>query len=382
MTSKYDVVVIGLGAMGGAATYQLARRGQNVLGLDQFAAGHTNGSSHGAHRMIRRSSYRPEFAPLIDRAFELWRELETEADQSLLNIIGEVSLVDTSLPAAEDEPADLTIGGARAILSEQELAADFPGFRPGEQMVATYEAEAGFLWSETAVAAELALAVSHGAEIHREEEVLGWRPDGDGVSVETTQGVYLTDRLIITAGPWASELLPELGHLLQPTRIVNVYFQPTRPDWWSVEHGAPNVLLAVPEGQFYGIPAAGSLGFKLGRHDGGEPTTARTIRRSIDDAERESLRAVLDRYLVGASGPVLHELTCMYTLTPDETYVVERHPAFSQVAYGCGFSGTGFKFSCVMGEILADLAIDGATRFDLAMLSSSRFAAAREARLN
>jgi sarcosine oxidase len=261
----------------------------------------------------------------------------------------------------------------RELLDERSLAERFPGFRLYDGMVATCERQAGFLRPEVAVAAHLEVAERNGAEIRRPEEVRGWQPDGDGVLVETNADSYHAERLIVTAGPWSAELLGDRALPLQVVRIVNVHFEPARPDWWTSDAGAPDFILSVPEGQFYGMPSIEGAGVKIGRHDNGQPTTARTIRREIDQSERDYLRNVLDQYLPGASGRILSDLTCMYTMTPDEYYVVERHPQQPQVAYGCGFSGTGFKYSCVIGEILADLAIEGETRFDIACFSSGRF---------
>jgi len=374
---KFDVIVVGLGAMGAAATYQMAKRGVRVLGLDAFPLGHANGSSHGHHRMIRRSSHDPAWEPLIARAFELWGEIERESGETLLTITGEIGL-GYPLPGREyrrfeDDP---TSGGAREIVDSTTLTERFPGVCLHDGMLATYEAEAGFLRPELAVAAQLRLADAHGATIHRPESVLTWSKEDDGVSVMTTEGVYRADRLILVPGPWASELLGDLDLPLQVVRIVNAYFEPTRPDYWLLEGGAPDFLLSVPEGAFYGMPAMGGVGLKIGRHDAGEPTTARTIRRDVDAKEVEYLRDVLDRYMPGASGRVLQTATCMYTMTPDERFIVERHPAHARVVYGCGFSGTGFKYSCVIGELLADLALNGAASIDIDFLSSSRFQAA------
>jgi sarcosine oxidase len=390
MQTTYDAIVVGLGAMGSAATYQLARRGARVLGLDMFPLGHDQGSSHGHHRMIRRSAIRPELDQMIARAFTLWRELEAESGRNILNLIGEVSLTDPAAlgiryarrdadagptsRAPLDAPFDFSLGGQRELLDEVALRERFPGFRLHEGMIATYEAEAGFLRPEVGVAAHLAVAERHGATIHRPEEVTGWRADGAGVAVTTTRETYRADRLILATGPWAAELLAERGLPLQVVRIVNAYFAPGRPDWWTSEQGAPDFLLSVPEGAFYGMPSIEGVGVKIGRHDNGEPTTARTIRRAIDPAEVEYLRAVLDRYMPGASGPVTFQLTCMYTMTPDEQYIIEPHPEQPQVIYSCGCSGTSYKYSGVIGEILADLALSGKTGYDLAFLSSGRFA--------
>jgi glycine/D-amino acid oxidase-like deaminating enzyme len=224
------------------------------------------------------------------------------------------------------------------------------------------------------MAAHLEVAERHGATIQRPEEVTGWDADGDGVRVDTTIGSYRADRLVLTPGPWASELLGDLGLPLQVVRIVNVYFEPQQPDIWTAERGAPDVSLGVPEGGYYGMPSIEGVGLKIGRHDQGEPTTPRTIRREVDIAEVDMLRGVLDRYMPGASGRVSQEVTCMYTMTPDEQFIVERHREHPQVVYGCGFSGTGYKFCGVIGEFLADLTLDQPTRQDIAFMSSSRFA--------
>jgi sarcosine oxidase len=155
-------------------------------------------------------------------------------------------------------------------------------------------------------------------------------------------------------------------------RRVNGFFQPTRSDWWSVERGAPDFLLDVPEGSFYGMPSVGDIGVKIGL-SAGETTTARTIRRTIDDPEIDLMRAVLDRYLPGASGPELRRITCMCTYTVDRDFIIDRHPAREQVLFGCGFSGRGYKFAPVVGEILTDLALDGQTSHDIGFLRAERF---------
>lgn len=268
----------------------------------------------------------------------------------------------------------MTLGGQRELLDETVLRERFPGFNLREGMVATYEGEAGFLRPEVGIAAHLEVAEQHGATIRRRETVTGWRADGRGVEVITSIGTYRAERLVLAAGPWSSELLGDLGLPLQVVRVVNAYFRPSRPRIWAAEHGAPDFMLAVAEGWFYGIPSIGDLGLKIGRHDRGEPTTARTIRREVDDAEIDELRAALDLYMPGASGSVTQAITCMYTMTPDEDYIVEAHREFPQVVYGCGCSGTSYKFSGVIGEMLADLALTGTTSYETDFVSSARFA--------
>lgn len=375
--TTYDAIVVGLGAMGSAATYQLAKRGARVLALDMFPLGHDQGSSHGHHRMIRRSAWRPEVEQMIARAFTLWRELEAETDQEIMHLIGEVNLIDrASVLSTGRRGVEPGMNGQRQILDEVALRQQFPGFRMQEGMVATYEAQAGFLRPEVGVAAHLTVAARHGAVIQRPEEVTGWRVEGAGVAVTTATQTYHADKLVLAAGPWAAELLAERGLPLQVVRILNMYFAPTRPDWWTAEQGAPDFSLGVEEGGFYGMPSIEGLGVKIGRHDNGEPTTARTIRRSVDAEEIAFLRGVLDRYMPGASGPVTHQITCMYTMTPDEQYIIEAHPDHAQVVYACGCSGTSYKFSGVIGEMLADLSLRGETDYDMDWISSKRFATA------
>jgi sarcosine oxidase len=375
VNAPFDVIVVGLGAMGSATAYQLARRGQRVLGIEMFRPGHDQGSSHGEHRMIRKSSFQADgYVPLADRALALWRHLEEEAGQRLLQITGEVWLWhEAANPGYRAGIEDSTARGFRVVLDEGELADRFPGFRLHEGMIALYEAEAGFLRSEAGIITHVARARQHGAAMRLDEEVTGWTADGDGVRVETHQGTYRADRLILTTGPWAAELLSDLHLPMQVERRVNGFFRPSRPDLWSLERGAPDFLLDVPEGSFYGMPAVGDIGVKIG-WSGGEPATARTIRRTIDDAEIEFLRDVLDRYLPGASGPELRRMTCMCTYTVDRNFIIDRHPEHDQVIFACGFSGRGYKFAPVVGEILADLALKGWTEHDIDFLSTRRLA--------
>lgn len=376
MNQAFDVIVVGLGAMGSATIYQLARRGQRVLGLEMFQPGHDQGSSHGYHRMIRSSTFTDDsYVPLAARAFELWHQVEEETGRRLLEMTGEVRLLDPATYPRDHEASRRMIArGFQISLDERALRERFPGFRLPEGMVATYEANAGFLHSEEGIIAQVDLARRYGATLHFKEEVTAYAADGSGVRVETSKGCYTADRLVITTGPWAAELLADLHFPMQVERRVNPYFRPTRPDLWSLESGAPDFLLDVPEGSFYGMPAIGDIGLKIGV-SAGPVTTARDIRRTVDPEEIDFFRGVLDTYMPGASGPELRHITCMCTYTRDRDFIIDRHPDQERVFFGCGFSGRGFKFSPTVGEILADLAIDGQTRHDIGFLSASRFAA-------
>jgi sarcosine oxidase len=378
MLESYDAIVVGLGAMGSAAAYQLAKRGQRVLGLEMFEPGHDQGSSHGHHRMIRKSATQDDgYVPLADRAFERWSELEAESGQELLRTIGEVRLVQSDSDDRHGATAsDMLRRGFWEVLDEPALRERFPGFRLYDGMLATFEADAGFLWSERGIIAHVEVAARHGATIHTGEEVTGWASDGAGLSVNTTRGTYRTARLILTVGPWAPELLVSLQYPYRVIRSINAYFAPERPDWWTAEAGAPDFLLDVPEGSYYGIPSVDGIGVKIGRSatEWGTETTARTINRRIDDSEVEMMRAALDKYMPGAAGAELKRITCMCTYTVDGDFIIDRHPDHAGVILACGFSGRGYKFAPTVGEILADLATTGATRHDIGFLSAARFA--------
>jgi sarcosine oxidase len=373
--TSYDAIVIGLGAMGSATLYHLAQRGQRALGIEQFAPGHNQGSTHGPHRLIRTSTFSDDgYVPLAARALQLWQELADASGVDLVHMNGEIRVIDPASRPGEYANASVMVErGFLEWVPQPELASRFPGVRLGDGMVATWEQQAGYIRCEQGVLTHLDQARQRGAEVRSSEPVTGFTPDGSGWQVITIAGSYHADRVIVTAGPWAAEFLGDLGFPMQVQRRVNAYFRPTRPGWWSEEAGAPNFLLDVPEGDFYGMPASGDVGVKIGV-SAGPVTTARTIDRTIAPEEITFFRDVLDRYLPGASGEVVGQSTCMCTYTVDGDFIVDHHPHKPGVILGCGFSGRGFKFAPVIGEILADLAIDGTTQHDIAFLSAGRFA--------
>ncbi len=372
--ARYEVIVLGLGGMGSATAYHLARRGRRVLGLDAFARGHQNGSSHGRSRGIREAyGESPQYVPLVQRAYALWRELEEETGQHLLTITGGIGIG----PAEPGFGATQKESAARYALSVEELTADeimarWPGFRVPDGYAGIYDPHTGFLLPEPCVAAHLDLAAKHGAALHHHEPVMRWSPDGAGVRVETETATYLADALVITAGPWAGEILRDLHLPLEPWRMYNVYFAPTRPDLFGPDR-FPVYGVRGPEGSYYGVPMLPGDGLKVGRHDRGDVCTPETARRTIEPEEIAAMRAVLDTYLPGATGEVLAATTCLYTMTPDSDFIIDRHPDHARVVYAAGFSGHGFKFSAVIGEVMADLAADGATRHPVSFLAASRF---------
>ena len=374
--AAYDVIVLGLGAMGSAAAFHVAQRGRRVLGLDAYEPGHTRGASHGRTRAIREAHFEaPEYVPLVQRAYALWRDLEAASGRRLLTITGGLSIGPPDSPLVRGVlTAARAHGLAHDYLTPAEMAVRFPGFRLTDDLVAVREANAGILEQEACIAAHLELAGRHGADMRHAEPVLRWLADGAGVRVETARGTYMAEELVVTAGPWAGEVLAELSLPLTNWRVVSVQFKSMRPELFQVER-CPQYFWAVPEGIYGGFPWLPGEGLKIGRHDTGEVCTTSSVRRQVDDSEVEALRAVLDRYMPGAAGPVQGASTCLYTNAPDRHFIVDRHPTHPQVLYACGFSGHGFKFASVMGEVLADLALDGATRHPIGFLSAARLSA-------
>ncbi len=369
-----DVIVLGLGGMGSATAAHLARRGATVIGFDAFEPGHANGSSHGETRIIRKAYFEsPDYVPMLERAYQLWHDLEAESGQELLTINGALNI-----GSAE---SGFVTGAARSArefgLNVEELDASdvrkrFPGFQLPENLVALFDPEGGFLRPERCTAAHLESAHQHGATLRFNEPVLEWGSDGDSVFVRTATERITAGKLVITAGPWSKNVIAGWDAPLVVWRIVNVHFGSTAAQRFAPEN-CPVFLMEVPEGHYYGFPALPGQGVKIGRHDIGAVTTPDTIDREVRENEIVMLRNVLDTYMPGASGPVLRTLTCMYTNTPDHHFVLDHHPAHDNVVVGCGFSGHGFKFASVIGEILSQLALDSESQLDIGFLATGRF---------
>jgi len=372
-----DIIVLGLGGMGSATAAHLARRGASVVGFDAFEPGHSNGSSHGETRIIRKAYFEsPDYVPMLERAYQLWHDLEAESDRELLTINGALNI-----GSSESGFVTGAMRSAREFgLNVEELdAADvrarFPGFQLPEDLVALYDPEGGFLRPERCTVAHLESARQHGATLRFNEPVLEWGADGGSVFVRTATERVTAGTLVITAGPWSKDVITGWEAPLVVWRIVNVHFDSTAPDRFVPEQ-CPVFLMEVPEGHYYGFPALPGQGVKIGRHDIGAICTPDTIDRDVRDNEVDMLRNVLDTYMPGASGPVMRTLTCMYTNTPDHHFVLDRHPAYDNVVIGCGFSGHGFKFASVIGEILSQLALDGVSKLDISFLAANRFSRA------
>ncbi len=370
-----DAIVIGLGADGSAAAARLAERGATVLGLEAFSRGHTSGSSGGLTRVIRLAYYEhPDYVPLLKRAWELWRDLERATGEELLRQTGGVyagprdgELVAGSLRSAREHLLD------HELLDPDALRERLPLFRFDPDWWGLAEASAGYLLADRAIAAHLTLALRHGATLRFDERVTSWARDGDGVRVTSDRGTYRAAKLVIAAGAWNARLLPALAPLLQVKRVPLYWFEPLA----GREALATLPVYIVDSGRghgCYGFPYLADQGLKIATHGAGTPTDPDTVDREAHPADEAPIREFIQQRLPAADGPVRMTKICMYTVTPDEHFIVNVD---GPVAYASACSGHGFKFASVMGEVLADLALDGGTRHPIGFLSPSRFATVR-----
>lgn len=379
MTSTYDVIVAGIGGMGSAACCQLARRGLRVLGLERFDIPNAHGSSHGLTRIIRLAYHEGSaYVPLVRRALALWREAGEAYGLPLLFTTG-------SLDAGPDGGAFFE--GALAacrdyalpheILTAAEINRRFPGLQLPAEHRGLFQPDGGFVACERAIVAHVALAQAAGAAIHARETVLGWQTlPGGGVEVTTDRGRYEAGRLILAVGAWTGALAPALADVLVPERQVMGWFQPADPAKFA-PGVFPVTILAVEEGDYYLVPVFETPGVKIGRHRHlGERTTVDTVNRDVTPEDEAVLRRALARYLPDADGPVMALRTCLYTVTPDEHFVVDTLPGAEEVIVVSACSGHGYKFASAIGEIVADLATTGRSAFDLSMFRLGRFAGA------
>jgi sarcosine oxidase len=377
MDERFDVIVIGVGGMGSAASYHLARRGVRVLGLEQFDIPHQKGSSHGFTRMIRSAYYEhTDYVPLIQRSFKLWNQLEDESLAKILHVTGGLYL---GPPEGE-----LVVGSLRAsqthnlsyeLFARHEIQEKFPQFRIPEDWIGLYEYQAGFLVPELAISAHVDMAMRHGAEIHGNEPVVQWKTDGAGATVVTPRETYLADQIVFCGGAWSDKLLRDLGVKLTVTRQVVGWVQPLRRDpfllgvlpVWGIDKGDGTL--------YYGFPLmADNPGFKIAHHAPGEMVDPDKIDREPRAGDEKSFRPALKFFLPEADGPLISMRICMYTNSPDKHFIIDRHPAHPRVTFACGFSGHGFKFASVVGEALADLTLTQRSELPIGFLSLKRFA--------
>ena len=376
MTDRYDAVVVGVGGMGSAATYHLASRGLDVLGLERYDIPHDMGSSHGVTRIIRKAQYEdPAYVPLVRRAYDLWRDLEERTGRKLLHVTGGI---DAGPPDSE-----VFAGSRRSceahdidheVLSASEVNDRFPGYDLPEDHRAVYQPDGGFLVPEQCIVAHVEAAQAEGAEVRAREPVAGFTALSDGsVRVTTGKDTYEADRLVVTAGAWAPKLVPDLADVAVPERQVLAWLQPTAPERFDPEN-FPVFVHATEDGHYYGFPKYDVPGFKFGKFNHLEETVdPDELDREPRAEDEQLLRAYAERYFPDGAGPTMRLATCMFTNTPDGHFILDALPDRPQITVGAGFSGHGFKFASAVGEVLADLTVDGETDRDIGLFGLDRF---------
>ena len=376
----YDVIVIGLGAMGSAAACALARGRRRVLGLDRFTPPHTLGSSHGRTRIIREAYFEhPLYVPLVRRALECWRELERASGRTLLRQTGGISigpedgvLVRGVLASAREH------GIPHRVLSAAGVRRLYPVLQPLDGMVGVVEDRAGVLFAEACLTTMLALAARAGAELHTDEPVSGWHVERGGeapVRVTTDRGEYAARQLVIAAGSWTPSLVPELAPALTVTRQVIHWFEPAAHAASLAPDQCPVTLWEyAPDRMFYTLPDFGD-GVKVGVHTDREVTDPEHADRRSHPQQAARVIDLLRRFMPHAKGRLAESQVCLYTNTPDLHFVVDFHPAHGEVLVLSPCSGHGFKFASVIGEVAAELLATGGSRFDLSAFRVERLGA-------
>lgn len=383
----FDAIVIGLGAVGGAATYQLAKRGASVLGIDKYAPPHNLGSTHGDTRITRLAIGEGKaYTPLVLRSHEIWCELESSSGEDLLTVTGGL-LISSDARQAETHVAnffDNTVAAAKRhgiaheILDVAALRQRFPQFNVRDNEVGYYEPGAGFLRPEACLRVQLACAERHGAKLHYTERVLEFHEAGGSVCVTTDRASYFAKQAIVAAGAWLPSLLDdELARRFTVTRQVLYWFalkaplaefqHPRFPVWiWELQEHR-NVIYGFPA-----IDGAGG-GAKIATEQYTETTTAEKVVREVSpDESRGMYEKLVAGYLPGLGAACIKTASCLYTCTPDFQFVIDRHPQMSSVILASPCSGHGFKHSAAVGEALAQWVLDGRSAQDLGPFSLNR----------
>jgi sarcosine oxidase len=386
--TSYDVIVIGVGSMGSATCYYLSKRGYRVLGLEQFDISHEFGSHAGQSRIIRKAYFEhPDYVPLLERAYENWKSFEKET--------GEQLYFKTGLLYAGTSNNEMVKGVERSaslynIELEKLKVADttkrFPAFTFPENFEILFEPGAGFIPPEKAIRLYASQAKKNGAIINTNEKVIdpiaiGWKKDGTNIIVKTDKSSYQCSKLIITAGAWAGKMIPGLADKIKVTRQFVAWVKPNNEKQFALNN-FPCWMIGDNEkrGCYYGFPILDTkifgepAGLKLAHHFPREATDPDIVDRRTTENDIQNLKYCLDKYLPGVFDSVLSTKICLYGNSPDENFIIDNLPGFeSNVSIACGFSGHGFKFASVVGEILADLAIDGKTDLPIDFLNAKRF---------
>jgi sarcosine oxidase len=382
MENSFDYIIVGGGSMGSATAYHLAKNGQKVLLLEQFDFIHENGAHGGQTRLIRKAYFEhPDYVPLLLRAYENWEILEKETQQQVYFPTGILYFGEKN----NDLLANIKDSAQRNdlkldTLTMAEAKKKYPMFDAiPDDWESLFEPEAGFLLVEKCVHLYLQQALKYGVRLIAREKVMNWRENRGGVSVSTEKNEYRAKKLIFTAGAWTDKLLADLNVPLKVTRQILGWVKPNNWSDFTMGKFPCWGIFDKEKSLYYGMPilndedTSGPLGLKIGCHFHGNVVNPDNVDRTISEADEATFREGLEKYIPSANGDTLSIKTCLYTSSPDENFIIDHYPRHKNVILACGFSGHGFKFASVIGEILSDLAIKGKTEQPIDFLSLRRF---------
>ena len=383
MPTSFDIIVIGVGSMGSATCYNLSKRGYKVLGLEQFDITHEFGSHAGQSRIIRKAYFEhPDYVPLLERAYENWEMLEWETD---MQVYYKTGLLYAGKPNNEIiTGVERSAGLYNIDIDQMNIAAaadHFPQFKFPDEFDILFEPEAGFITPEKAIRLYASQAKKNGAIINTNEKVIDWQREGTTIIVRTDKDSYQCNKLIITAGAWAGKIISRLADKINVTRQFVAWIKTKNDDQFELNK-FPCWMIGddLKHGCYYGFPLLDTekfgdpAGLKLAHHFPFQTTDPDNVNRQTTEFDIENLNYCLSKYLPGVFDSILHTKICLYANSPDENFIIDKLPGYEEnVSIACGFSGHGFKFASVVGEILADLAIDGKTELPIGFLNAKRF---------
>ncbi|MES1215479.1 MAG: N-methyl-L-tryptophan oxidase [Bacteroidota bacterium] len=369
MKQQFDVIIIGIGAMGSATACHLAKRGKKVLGIDRYTPPHSLGSSHGQTRIIREAYFEdPQYVPIVQQAYENWGKLEKEYGHPLYLQTGGLMMGEPGCDIVKGTILSAELHHLQyEIINAKEIKKKFSAFNPSDKTIAVWETRAGIIFPEEGIKAHITVAVKNNADFLFNEPAVSWQASGDGVCVTTSNGKYYADQLLLTAGAWLNNFLPGNELPLTVERQVLYWFEPAsktnafNPDKFPVFIWTPD-----NDNDFYGFPDLGT-GVKIARPHRSKPADPDTINRNVKEEEIAVIKSLLQKYIPQANGRLLSTEVCMYTNTPDNHFRIFPHPQYQQVLAASICSGHGFKFSSAIGEILSDILLYKKTSFDLSL---------------
>ena len=378
----FDAIVIGVGTMGAPACYYLAKRGYKVLGIEQFDITHEFGSHDGQSRIIRKAYFEhPAYVPLLNKAYENWKKLEDDTGEQVYYQTGVAYFGrqhETVLKGVKLSADRYNIPVEKIDIASSKKR--FTQFNIPENFETLFEPEAGFITPEKAIKLYAGQAVKFGAEIHTHEKVIDWRKAGNRLVVNTNKKSYYCNKLIITAGAWSGNMIPRISGKIEVTRQFVAWIKPKNWNDYTLHNFPCWMIDDERPGCYYGFPIlppdkfGEPHGLKIACHYPGSITEADKVNRQNTEEDIENIRYALDKYFPGIFNGMVTTKTCLYASLPDENFIIDKLPGFEDhVTIACGFSGHGFKFASVVGEILADLAIEGSTRQPIDFLNAKRY---------